>query len=74
MAATRMVADREFVVPRGYGAVSFEAIDAALDGVALAVVDRIEFRRSAGSSTAHCASVRSPRATNQDHPTHEIHF
>jgi hypothetical protein len=29
---------------------------------------------NSGSSTAHCASVRSPRATNQDHLTFKIHF
>lgn len=29
---------------------------------------------NSGSNTAHCASVRSPRATNRDHPTFKIHF
>lgn len=29
---------------------------------------------SSGSSRAHCASVRSPRATKQDHFTSKIHF
>ncbi|KPH97828.1 intradiol ring-cleavage dioxygenase [Actinobacteria bacterium OK006] len=29
---------------------------------------------NSGSSTAHCASVRSPRVTNQDHLTFKIHF
>jgi hypothetical protein len=29
---------------------------------------------NSSSSTAHCSSVRSPRATNQDHLTPKIHF
>jgi hypothetical protein len=29
---------------------------------------------NSGASTAHCASVRSPRATNRDHLTPKIYF
>jgi hypothetical protein len=39
----RLIADRELVVSRGHGAVPFEAVDAALDRVALAVVDCVEY-------------------------------
>lgn len=27
-----------------------------------------------GASTAHCSTVRSPRAMNRDHPQAKIHF
>lgn len=48
----RLVADRELVVPRGHGAVPFEAIDAALDCVPSLVVFRVEFRRTAAAGAA----------------------
>lgn len=45
----------------------------------LAVADLIGLARNGaadnnGSSTAHCSSIRSPRATNQEHPTTKIYF
>ncbi|WP_443056719.1 pyridoxamine 5'-phosphate oxidase family protein [Streptomyces sp. NBC_00667] len=40
-----LIADRWFVVSRGDGTVPLEAVDPALDRVALAVVDQVELRR-----------------------------
>ncbi|MGW0792989.1 hypothetical protein ACWD04_33540 [Streptomyces sp. NPDC002911] len=40
----RFIADGELVVPGAHGTVSLAAVDSALDGVALAVVDRVEVR------------------------------
>src|SRR5688500_3284493 len=48
----RLVADGELVIPRGDRAVPFEAIDAALDRVALAVVDHVELRRTSTAGAA----------------------
>src|SRR5690348_8625761 len=48
----RLVADRELVVPRGHCAVSFQAIDAALDHVSRLVVLGVELRRTAAERAA----------------------
>jgi hypothetical protein len=40
----RFVADREFVISGGHSTVALEAVDAALDRVALAVVGLVEAR------------------------------
>ncbi|GGT59951.1 hypothetical protein GCM10010271_73980 [Streptomyces kurssanovii] len=48
----RLVTDRELVISRGYGPVSFEAVNPALDRVPLAVVNRVELRRPAAERAA----------------------
>lgn len=51
----RLVADREFVVPRGHGPVPFEAINAALDRVPGLVVLRVELWRPTATRAAFLA-------------------
>jgi hypothetical protein len=54
----RLVADREFVVARRHGAVSFEAVDPALDRVPSLVVLGVELGRSATARAALLAVGR----------------
>ena len=55
------VADGEFVVSGGDGAVAFASVDAALDSVSLLVVDRAEHGRSASPVNDHDTPRRSSR-------------